>query len=184
MSITQEINEFLNGRPSPVLLENIPSSSNGRTLLSERKNRGSNPCDGASCRSRRIKLKHKNLQLSLQERSPLVQRWYPLLAQLRTGKGKHSHRSIEWIKRILRLLERDGELCWLCKMPLNPQTVSLDHFVPQSRGGSGSLSNLQLACSPCNGARGSPAITRKLFPNIETPKNSPGDPLWTLADAW
>jgi 5-methylcytosine-specific restriction endonuclease McrA len=33
-------------------------------------------------------------------------------------------------------------------------TLTLDHVVPRSRGGPGSLSNLVPACGPCNVAKG------------------------------
>lgn len=61
-------------------------------------------------------------------------------------------------KRLVRqLAERDGFVCHYCGVQLensiagyNPRGASLDHVVPQDKGGSDDLSNLKLACRQCN----------------------------------
>lgn len=58
------------------------------------------------------------------------------------------------------IYERDGWTCQLCFEPVDPEAPdlaarpSLDHIVPQSRGGSHDVSNLRLACFGCNARRG------------------------------
>ena len=59
----------------------------------------------------------------------------------------------------LRLLERDGPGCWICRQPLDlsgpgPLSPSLDHVIPASRGGDDSDGNARLAHLVCNSARG------------------------------
>lgn len=60
-----------------------------------------------------------------------------------------------------RLLNRDGNVCHYCteemvdpKVARNgSKMMTLEHVVPQSRGGSDDISNLVLACSECNNNR-------------------------------
>lgn len=60
--------------------------------------------------------------------------------------------------RIPTLIERDGVLCHYCGCQLkhnpkegyHPQGVSIDHIIPQKRGGSDDLGNLVLCCRRCN----------------------------------
>lgn len=62
-----------------------------------------------------------------------------------------------------RLIRRDGELCHYCECVMvepvasaevMPDTMTLEHIVPQSCGGSNEMTNLVLACSDCNNTRG------------------------------
>ena len=46
-------------------------------------------------------------------------------------------------------LEADPH-CWFCGVRLGPQTSTLDHLVPRSRGGQTTRSNTVLACRACN----------------------------------
>lgn len=46
---------------------------------------------------------------------------------------------------------RDGFACVYCSSPLN---LTLDHVIPQSRGGSHEPSNLVTACRSCNSSKG------------------------------
>lgn len=64
-------------------------------------------------------------------------------------------------RRIERIRERDGALCWLCGRALDWTLrkgrypgITLDHVVPRSLGGTGVLSNLKLAHRICNTVRG------------------------------
>ena len=61
-----------------------------------------------------------------------------------------------WANRVrIRLLERDGNLCWLCEKPFsNRKPPSIDHVIPKSKGGPTIISNLKLAHSKCNYERG------------------------------
>ena len=49
---------------------------------------------------------------------------------------------------VFQLLSRDGDRCYLCgeRVPF----YELDHVIARSRGGTSQLSNLALACKPCN----------------------------------
>ncbi len=69
------------------------------------------------------------------------------------------------LRRRLRIARRDGDRCWICQhqlrldydpsRPVGPTRIAtIDHYVPLSRGGSNALSNLRLACGPCNWRRG------------------------------
>lgn len=62
---------------------------------------------------------------------------------------------------IRSLLARDGSLCSICCYPMklhartdDPDTVTIDHRVPKSRGGTNYIDNLQLAHKRCNADRG------------------------------
>lgn len=53
---------------------------------------------------------------------------------------------------ILRtVLERDAGRCRLCG---SDERLEFDHVVPFSRGGPGTVENLQLLCNPCNRRKG------------------------------
>ena len=52
------------------------------------------------------------------------------------------------------LLKAYGAKCWWCQCSFPARKLTLDHLVPQSKGGSHSLENLRLACVPCNSDRG------------------------------
>ncbi|WP_445638730.1 HNH endonuclease [Nostoc sp. DSM 114161] len=52
------------------------------------------------------------------------------------------------------LIERYGYQCFWCNCDLTPQTLTIDHFIPLSKGGSNKLINLRPACRPCNQGRG------------------------------
>lgn len=52
-----------------------------------------------------------------------------------------------------RLFERNDRCHW-CKKQLRPDTATLEHLLPLSRGGSNDETNLALACGECNQERG------------------------------
>jgi hypothetical protein len=52
------------------------------------------------------------------------------------------------------LCNRDGERCHYCGDPLTPETSTVDHKVPRAHGGANDLTNLVLACQPCNAEKG------------------------------
>lgn len=45
-------------------------------------------------------------------------------------------------------------VCWICKGPLTLATMTLDHYVPSSRGGGDEIENLRPAHARCNEERG------------------------------
>lgn len=63
-----------------------------------------------------------------------------------------SQRRIEPFR--LMVYERDGFRCRRCQRSAAEVTLSLDHVIPLSRGGSDDPSNLQTLCLPCNLAKG------------------------------
>jgi len=59
------------------------------------------------------------------------------------------------------LVKRDGWTCWLCGDPIDPDaswpdrlSVTIDHLLPVSRGGTDTADNLGLAHLACNSSRG------------------------------
>lgn len=57
-------------------------------------------------------------------------------------------------KQIMELIERQQFRCALSGRPLTPETASLDHIVPLSRGGTHELSNLWIVDYQVNTAKG------------------------------
>lgn len=57
-------------------------------------------------------------------------------------------------QRRQRLIERDGMLCALCGKLMGRRTVSIDHIIPKSLGGTNDMANLRLAHKRCNIIRG------------------------------
>ena len=53
-----------------------------------------------------------------------------------------------------RVVERDGYVCQLCGLPVEPSDVHLDHIEPWSKGGRHTLANLQVTHSTCNIRKG------------------------------
>lgn len=68
-------------------------------------------------------------------------------------------------RRIETLAERDGGMrCYWCSGRLTQRMVTFDHVVPKSQGGTMRLSNLVLACRPCNARRadsGQPLVVER-----------------------
>lgn len=57
-------------------------------------------------------------------------------------------------KQILKLIEKQQYRCALSGRKLTPETASLDHVVPLSRGGKHDISNLQVLEHHVNTAKG------------------------------
>jgi hypothetical protein len=69
-------------------------------------------------------------------------------------------------RKLMLLAARDGWWCHYCGCPLvslempwvrapGDRTPTLDHRTPRIAGGTHALSNLVLACRPCNSSKGS-----------------------------
>lgn len=57
----------------------------------------------------------------------------------------------EDMKRIRRqVISRDGCVCTYCGDQLEVSQVTVDHLIPETRGGEDSVENLVVACAPCN----------------------------------
>ena len=63
------------------------------------------------------------------------------------------------------LVEKYGQLCWLCGAARNFKDLTLDHVLPLNLDGSDSRYNMKLACGKCNEARGN-AVCRLLIPEL------------------
>lgn len=50
-------------------------------------------------------------------------------------------------------------LCYYCDVSLRTVRVNVEHVIPKSKGGSNYRTNLVLACSSCNKAKGSTKLT-------------------------
>jgi 5-methylcytosine-specific restriction endonuclease McrA len=57
-------------------------------------------------------------------------------------------------KQILNLLEQQGKRCALTGWPLTPETASIDHVIPLSKGGDHSIDNAQIVDYRVNLAKG------------------------------
>lgn len=53
------------------------------------------------------------------------------------------------------ILVRDRYTCVYCRKKLSNSELTLDHVIPQSRGGGSDWDNLVAACKPCNNRKGS-----------------------------
>lgn len=65
---------------------------------------------------------------------------------------------MKWIthKRRLAIYLRDGLACCYCRRSITEEIkLTLDHFIPVSRGGSNRTKNLITSCKFCNDSRGS-----------------------------
>ena len=51
---------------------------------------------------------------------------------------------------VTALVDRDGNRCFFCKRALAIPEITIDHYIPQSKGGSWDLENLRASCLPCN----------------------------------
>jgi hypothetical protein len=53
-----------------------------------------------------------------------------------------------------RVIKRDGLICCFCAKELKQDEHTLDHLIPASQNGPFWVTNLTVACSPCNNKRG------------------------------
>lgn len=83
------------------------------------------------------------------------------------------------IRKLSKILDRTKWRCSYCGCSLTLETVTIDHMIPRSKGGSDHASNLYACCSPCNTAKGPRSIEslRRSFQLFGTPLHrviSPG----------
>lgn len=67
-----------------------------------------------------------------------------------TGTGKSTTNQ----NRAMQLIDLYGDVCAYCDVALNDFTRTIDHWMPQSFGGSNKIHNLLLACVRCNHIKG------------------------------
>lgn len=65
------------------------------------------------------------------------------------ANGAITTNKIKRLKRIERLVARDGNLCAGCGEPLG-QDITIDHIIPQALGGPNWMENQQLMHAKCN----------------------------------
>lgn len=51
------------------------------------------------------------------------------------------------------IFERDKWICQYCGEKVTPENATLDHYVPQSKGGKHNKENLRTCCLVCNGIK-------------------------------
>lgn len=52
------------------------------------------------------------------------------------------------------VINRDGSICCYCDKVLIPETITLEHIVPDSKRGTFNTTNLTISCAECNNKRG------------------------------
>ena len=52
------------------------------------------------------------------------------------------------------VIERDGYVCGICTLDVEPADVHLDHVIPYSKGGPHTIDNLRVTHSVCNMRKG------------------------------
>lgn len=72
---------------------------------------------------------------------------FPLVVRMKDFK-KIPHRTQILTRK--NILSRDHYMCQYCDVKLPAQELTLDHIMPQSKGGPSSWDNLVACCSPCN----------------------------------
>ncbi len=56
-------------------------------------------------------------------------------------------------RKLPHLIAKYGYQCFWCSCQLTPETLTIDHYIPLSKGGSNKIKNLRLACASCNNLR-------------------------------
>jgi 5-methylcytosine-specific restriction endonuclease McrA len=69
------------------------------------------------------------------------------------------------------LLEKVGRKCAYCKA--TNVRLQVEHIVPEARDGSNRVSNLTIACKPCNDAKGTPTAAEFGHPEIQAQAKAP-----------
>ncbi|MFQ5641662.1 MAG: HNH endonuclease [bacterium] len=84
-------------------------------------------------------------------RSPSIE--FPVPAVIRLVSYVHiPYRKKAYSKK--HLLLRDNYTCQYCGKTENPNELTLDHILPQSRGGKSVWENLVTSCQKCNTCKG------------------------------
>jgi 5-methylcytosine-specific restriction endonuclease McrA len=60
-----------------------------------------------------------------------------------------------------KLLERDGDGCWFCGLPMGDD-CTIEHLIPKSKGGRDWLANYALAHSKCNASAADLPLVQKI----------------------
>lgn len=79
-----------------------------------------------------------------------------------TGTQYQQGRMFGYADKKAYLLERENRCCIYCGVHASKAKMEIEHVVPRSRGGTDSLSNLVLACTSCNQAKGNLSLSEYL----------------------
>ncbi len=85
-----------------------------------------------------------------------------------TGFNGFFRKEIRFSRR--NIFERDQHTCQYCAKKLPKSELSIDHVIPQSKGGSDSWENLVLACLKCNVRKGNHTPSEANMPLIRRPR--------------
>lgn len=61
------------------------------------------------------------------------------------------------------IIRRDGMRCHICNKRVTSKTLSFDHLIPLSKGGSHTIENIAVAHLKCNVSRGAGRIPAQLL---------------------
>jgi hypothetical protein len=78
-----------------------------------------------------------------------------------------TNRTIPWTKNNVFL--RDKWICQYCETPVSNKTATVDHVVPQSRGGKNSWDNTVCSCYTCNNKKGDKTLHEARLKLKKTP---------------
>ncbi len=67
------------------------------------------------------------------------------------------------------ILLRDSGRCQYCQRPFPAAEFTLDHVIPQSRGGASTWENLVAACKPCNNKKSDRTPAEANMPLLKRP---------------
>jgi 5-methylcytosine-specific restriction endonuclease McrA len=105
----------------------------------------------------------------------VLERLWPLVGEHFTADedGYLIPRESLWYRRpamevtplLEQLIERWGSACVYCKR--DRVRLQIEHIIPSSRGGSSDISNLALACGPCNSKKSNKTASEFGHPHIE-----------------
>ena len=57
------------------------------------------------------------------------------------------------------LYKKQNGICYLCNEKTDEDSATIDHVLPRSKGGSGRMSNLKMACYDCNHKKSDKILT-------------------------
>ena len=66
------------------------------------------------------------------------------------------------------IYERDQFVCQYCGEKTTPENITLDHFIPQSKGGSHKKENLRTACLLCNSIKSGKTYEEAAIPLLKS----------------
>jgi len=85
--------------------------------------------------------------------------WKPALPTVNGTKQPRPKKASPVIRTVR---ERDGDLCFFCRLHVTEEAASLEHLVPHGHGGPSHISNLFLAHKVCNSRAGHLSATEKI----------------------